>query len=321
MSTLEQELDLLGQSLKRKRSASSDSLDGQHHMRPPPNSGRVTARRDSVAGSCLEHPIDLDDDSEDAEAGILAALNLPREIIVIEDSDEDADISNTSISFSRSSRKRVRKRERLPERTRIPEPKRAAEPKMYPVLVMDDAKFLRSKALVEEVTRYSFKKAELIREALYPFKTAVIISDKLIKSGNWRLAILGDTVLKTALLDSRFGVNETLCKAPLSPHGQSLSSFKCSHVRSSALFRVLTSITDETHIFGQDRGTNAALAEAARRHGLRDLLVPFIVSRDPSSKMLGTLVEAIIGAIWVDSDKDLAAVKRFLEVLYHIKLD
>ncbi|SMQ51454.1 unnamed protein product [Zymoseptoria tritici ST99CH_3D7] len=288
MSTLEQELDLLGQSLKRKRSASSDSLDGQHHMRPPPNSGRVTARRDSVAGSCLEHPIDLDDDSEDAEAGILAALNLPREIIVIEDSDEDADISNTSISFSRSSRKRVRKRERLPERTRIPEPKRAAEPKMYTVLVMDDAKFLRSKALVEEVTRYSFKKAELIREALYPFKTAVIISDKLIKSGNWRLAILGDTVLKTALLDSRFGVNETLY---------------------------------ETHIFGQDRGTNAALAEAARRHGLRDLLVPFIVSRDPSSKMLGTLVEAIIGAIWVDSDKDLAAVKRFLEVLYHIKLD
>ncbi|SMR53531.1 unnamed protein product [Zymoseptoria tritici ST99CH_1E4] len=290
MSTLEQELDLLGQSLKRKRSPSSDDLDGQHSTRTLPSRDRFTERRDSVVGSSLEHPIDLDDDSEDAEAGTLAALNLPREIIVIEDSDEDVDISTASVPTDRRWQKRAPEREQVPrpKRKKLSKSERAPKRRMFPVLVMDDPEFLRSKLMVERITRYTFKQTELLREALYPLKTPIIISGRLIKSGNYRLAILGDTVLKTALLDSRFQVEETL---------------------------------QETHLGAQNLMTNRTLARLAEHHGLHNILTPYFPADGPNIHVVATLIEAIIGAVWNDSDKDLTAVKRLLEALYGIRLD
>lgn len=67
--------------------------------------------------------------------------------------------------------------------------------------------------------------------------------------------------------------------------------------------------------------TNRTLARLAEHHRLDDLLIPYFPGKPPSVHVVATLIEAIIGAVWNDSEKDLTAVKRLLEAFYGIRLD
>lgn len=62
--------------------------------------------------------------------------------------------------------------------------------------------------------------------------------------------------------------------------------------------------------------SNNNLARVARETGLVDCMV--VNPRNPvqaSTKLAANLVEAVIGAVWIDSDESIAAVKQAMEAL------
>lgn len=266
---LEHELELLGQSLKRKRRISDSGSEARGRRTPsPPSFSAAEARQDSVIGDSFENPIEIlgdsfarpieidDDDEGPVGGGVLLVPAAPRNI------------------------------------------------GGFPVLRLQDPNFAPYKMRVEDVTGYTFKRSELLLEALYPYKCPVVVGGRLVHSGNWRLALLGDAVLKTALVDSRIVVDET--------SGKFRRAIKLICRESAGL--VTEWITGATAQYAQRYLTNVALAQVALRHGLQPS------NQASSAKALGTLIEAIIGAIWIDSDKDLDTVKSALEGLYGVPL-
>lgn len=64
------------------------------------------------------------------------------------------------------------------------------------------------------------------------------------------------------------------------------------------------------------------LASIAEAHGIAShLLTWYQRGSKPSKKAKATTVEAIIGAVWFDSDKDLDSVTKVLTVLLGEDLD
>lgn len=62
--------------------------------------------------------------------------------------------------------------------------------------------------------------------------------------------------------------------------------------------------------------SNTNLARVARESGLVEFMV--VNPRNPvqaSSKLAATLVEAIIGAVWIDSGESIVAVRNVMETL------
>lgn len=67
--------------------------------------------------------------------------------------------------------------------------------------------------------------------------------------------------------------------------------------------------------------SNNNLARVARESGLVDCMVAN--PRNPvqaSTKLAANLVEAIIGAVWIDSDESIDAVRRVMEALRLVTL-
>jgi hypothetical protein len=193
MSFLLQEgLGFFARGLKRKRSLSSDDSDDESRISARPSFGGDRERHDSVAGnssehpiaipgSCLEHPIEIEDDPADAVA---RTLPLPA--------------ASAGQFFV----------------LRLPPPP-ASELSTLRILRMDDPDFLRAKLHVEYVTGFTFTRPDLLREALCPVRGPPFnIEGRIVRSGNWRLALLGDTVLRTVLMDSRIWQEESLGKSP-----------------------------------------------------------------------------------------------------------
>lgn len=122
--------------------------------------------------------------------------------------------------------------------------------------------------------------------------------------GNKRLAIVGDTAMALALARPWYKKDETL----------GLSS--CRH----RIFHVLTAKGDWDSQ-RQRLLSNNNLARVARESGLVDCMV--VNPRNPvqaSTKLAAALVEAIVGAVWIDSDESIDAVRQVMETLHLITL-
>lgn len=78
------------------------------------------------------------------------------------------------------------------------------------ILSLTGPHFLAAKGHVETLINYEFKKMELLLEAMYPLKNewARIGTGLVLQEGSYRLALVGDVVLKMAILDARFGIAE-----------------------------------------------------------------------------------------------------------------
>lgn len=91
-------------------------------------------------------------------------------------------------------------------------------------LRLDDHHFLAAKSHVEALIAYKYKRQELLLEALYPLKNewARAALGPILREANYRLALIGDAVLKMAILDARYNLSElngifytgSLCNAP-----------------------------------------------------------------------------------------------------------
>lgn len=82
---------------------------------------------------------------------------------------------------------------------------------------MNDHDFVTAEKHLEELTSYKFIKRELLREALYPLNEVACIEGqlhRLLAQGNKMMAIVGDTVMRTAVMDAFY------------PHARGLSCSK-----------------------------------------------------------------------------------------------
>lgn len=67
--------------------------------------------------------------------------------------------------------------------------------------------------------------------------------------------------------------------------------------------------------------SNTNLARVARESGLVDCMI--VNPRNPvqaSTRLAAALVEAIVGAVWVDSDESIDAVRKVMDALHLITL-
>jgi len=122
--------------------------------------------------------------------------------------------------------------------------------------------------------------------------------------GNKRLAIVGDTAMALALARPWYKKDETL------------GSSSCRH----RIFHVLTAKGDWDSQ-RQRLLSNNNLARVAHESGLVDCMV--VNPRNPvqaSTKLAAALVEAIVGAVWIDSDESIDAVRQVMEALRLITL-
>ncbi|KAL9100881.1 MAG: hypothetical protein Q9163_003792 [Psora crenata] len=136
---------------------------------------------------------------------------------------------------------------------------------------------------VEEIIRYTFQDGSILWEALHvPGAPCYDIANRNLSDGNKRLALLGDAILKTVLIENWYGT--------LDARGQG----------NRHLSRI---------------GGNANLADVGRRHGLD----AFINPHPGQFGALGTgtvadTVEAILGAVWLDRS-DSASVRAVMQTL------
>jgi len=145
--------------------------------------------------------------------------------------------------------------------------------------------FTQAKAFLEQLIGRQMASDNLVREAL----------DANV---NVRLALYGDKILDAALFDDWYSSGAT--KGKLLPRWLSGMSLT---------FLVHAGIADNMR---QSRHNNPYLANLAIASGL-DVHVTRKVSQrnqPASAGTLATTVEAIVGAIYLDSGKDLEAVKR-----------
>jgi dsRNA-specific ribonuclease len=136
---------------------------------------------------------------------------------------------------------------------------------------MDDPIFLTDKEHMERLLQYTFKRPELLREAMYSSKgiPARLPGGRLLHEANFHLAQVGDAVLRTTLLDHW--------------HEHQSATIGARESRLQVL------VTDKN------------LALVAETHGIVSLLhkrYPSDGRSGPSKKAVPTTVEAIIGAVW-----------------------
>ncbi|RMY72591.1 hypothetical protein D0863_04427 [Hortaea werneckii] len=134
----------------------------------------------------------------------------------------------------------------------------------------------QAKSLIRDLAGYCFKDGNILFDALDT-------TGLRVQQSNQRLALLGDAILKLIILDDWYPTG--------TPKGAGND-----HVASI--------------------GSNANLAAAARLHGIEVCVLTNPGHRGPVSQAtLATTVEAIIGAVYLDSEKDLDAVRTLLDAL------
>ncbi|KAI7484889.1 hypothetical protein KC367_g2390 [Hortaea werneckii] len=119
----------------------------------------------------------------------------------------------------------------------------------------------------------------------YSFRSENILHDALdttglrVQQSNQRMALFGDAILKFVILGDWY---------PTSAGNDHVSSI----------------------------GSNANLAAAASLHGMEACVLTNPGHRGPVSQAtLSTTVEAIVGAVYLDSEKNFDAVRTFMEAL------
>ncbi|RMZ69975.1 rnase iii [Pyrenophora seminiperda CCB06] len=137
---------------------------------------------------------------------------------------------------------------------------------------------------VEAILQYHFSSSELLDEALLAAGAAA--SSKNIEGdvrGNKRLALLGDSVLQEAVLEPWYNSEES---------------------------------TDEGHNRVENLCRNTKLSQVAQRSGISSY-----ITKNPSQsgpvpqETAASTIEALVGAVYLDSGKDISMVKKALEAI------
>ncbi|KAH9881116.1 hypothetical protein J1614_001610 [Plenodomus biglobosus] len=149
---------------------------------------------------------------------------------------------------------------------------------------------------------YHFHNSDLLDEAF--LAAGATVSRKDIdgpKTGNKRLALVGDAALRLAVLDDWFD-GET----------STGNGFR--------VFFFSVDLADKNLADGHGQvtnlGKNERLAEVAKRWKLKDCITENPSQRGGSPReLLAATVEAILGAVWVDSKGSLETVQKVLNKL------
>ncbi|EMD85659.1 hypothetical protein COCC4DRAFT_208854 [Bipolaris maydis ATCC 48331] len=137
---------------------------------------------------------------------------------------------------------------------------------------------------VETILQYHFSNSELLDEALLAAGAAA--SSKDIEGdvqGNKRLALLGDSVLQEVVLEPWYNSEES---------------------------------TDKGHDRVKNLCRNTKLSQIAHRSGISSYITknPSQEGQVPQETAAST-IEALVGAIYLDSGKDISMVKKALKVI------
>ncbi|KAL9630636.1 MAG: hypothetical protein Q9164_006320 [Protoblastenia rupestris] len=137
---------------------------------------------------------------------------------------------------------------------------------------------------VERIIEYTFSDGLILWEALHaPGANTYDIGNRNLSNGNKRLALLGDTVLKTVLIEGWYTTT-----APRAARGSQIVA---------------------------DVGGNANLAGVGRQHGIEHFIVTHPGQFGPvAAGTIADTVEAILGAVWLDST-NLATVRAVMQTL------
>jgi ribonuclease-3 len=157
----------------------------------------------------------------------------------------------------------------------------------------------RNLEAIESIIDYRFAKSQLLEEALQAAGSAMsntsLTGDR---HGNKRLALVGDAVIRLALLDPWYATGGSTGEG-------------CFH-------RVKTQLTspgDGTKMVS-DRGSNDELSRLAVERGLDRYIVQNPSQNGSlSSTTLATTIEAIVGAVWIDSGKNFNKVSHVIRTL------
>ncbi|CZT25198.1 uncharacterized protein RCC_10927 [Ramularia collo-cygni] len=165
-------------------------------------------------------------------------------------------------------------------------------------LDLNDPRFLDEKIQVESALQYNFKDLILLREAMYTLKwyAARLPNGVLLKEANYGLAQYGDGVLRDVLLACWFG--------QLGPDNTRMLIGKVQQ-------RVQAVITDKY------------LKKVADDHGITDLIrkwYPTAMMKEPGEKGIATTIEALIGAVAIDSGGDREVLRKLLVRLLGVEL-
>ena len=161
---------------------------------------------------------------------------------------------------------------------------------------------------LERKLGHVFSDPNLLWEALQAADNGVIqIGDRKIDNGNKKMALLGDAILQLALLNDWF------------ESGESRSMFSLLHRSFCFTLRIKIDIMET----GVGNGTVCAvgnhrnLEKCGRDNGLAKFITPNYTCRKseiPRRTMTAT-VEALLGAVFIDSAEDLKAVKTAMKGL------
>jgi ribonuclease-3 len=148
--------------------------------------------------------------------------------------------------------------------------------------------------LLQNAIGYTFSKPGLLREALDTtgLRTA---------ESNQRLAMLGDALLKVVLLDDWY------------PGGSAKGTCATRFLGKCQLTDI---VSGEGNSLVSTIGSNANLAVTARDAGIEKHVVVHPGHRGKiSEKTLATTVEAILGAVYLDSEKNVDSVSLTMTML------
>ncbi|KAF5871136.1 putative rnase iii protein [Botrytis fragariae] len=139
------------------------------------------------------------------------------------------------------------------------------------------------KTFVQDNLNYDFKEEQLLKEALV---TSGVVSgaDSIIeRQGNRRLALIGDALIRLELVHTKYLEGAKLA-----------TSQKCVSKNAS----------------------NQNLGTIGQQNGLVDQMVLPASQRKPTTYTVATTVEALIGAIWLDSEQDFNLIGRVIRALH-----
>ncbi|KAF7944516.1 hypothetical protein ACHAO1_010127 [Botrytis cinerea] len=139
------------------------------------------------------------------------------------------------------------------------------------------------KTFVKNKLKYGFKEDRFFREAL--ITSRVVSGEKSIveRQGNRRLALIGDALIRLELVHNRY------------LQGASLET---------------------SHICVSKNASNRNLGTIGQHNGLVDQMVLPTSQHEPAVYTVATTVEALIGAIWLDSEQDFGVVGRAIRALH-----
>ncbi|TGO08882.1 hypothetical protein BPAE_1200g00010 [Botrytis paeoniae] len=139
------------------------------------------------------------------------------------------------------------------------------------------------KTFLKNNLNYDFKEDQLLREALV---TSGVVSgaDSIVeRQGNRRLALIGDALIRLELVHTQYLEGATL-----------ETSQKCVSKNAS----------------------NRNLGTIGQQNGLVDEMILPASQLKPATYTVATTVEALIGAIWLDSEQDFGLIGQVIRALH-----